>query len=39
MEFFYLDNWHAYMGSYPMYYLGIYAYGADVSTPQGRAQR
>ncbi len=39
MEFFYLDNWHAYMGSYPMYYLGFYAYASDVSSPARRAHR
>lgn len=39
MEFFYLDNWFAYTGGYTMFYMGIYAYGSDVSTAENRGRR
>ena len=39
IEFFYFESVYAFFGGVPVYYLGIYNYGAMVSKPEDRAHR
>ena len=39
MEFFYFDELTAILGGYALYYLGIYGYGADITTDSQRATK
>ncbi len=39
LEFFYLDSFSNFLGGWALYYLGMYGYGADITTPEGRAFR
>ncbi|CAM6055374.1 unnamed protein product [Sphagnum tenellum] len=39
LEFYYLENLYALFGGTATYYMGIYAYGADITEPNNRALR
>jgi hypothetical protein len=39
LEFFNLDNINMFLGGWALYYLGIYGYGADVTTVEERSVR
>lgn len=39
LEFFYFDYFWQFLGGSPIYYLGIYGYGATVSRPEERAKK
>ena len=39
LEFFYFESVYAFFGGLPVYYLGVYNYGAMVSKPEDRAHR
>lgn len=39
LEFLYLGGWYSWLGGSSLYYLGIYGYGADITTDQERAAR